>query len=58
MKVWEQSLLATNDDAINRETEAPALRASLAPTGEWFPQMNDFHRCVARQSFAAIRFDA
>jgi hypothetical protein len=34
MKLWEQGLLAMNDDAVHRETEAPASRASLAPTGE------------------------
>jgi len=30
MILWEQSLLALNDNAVNRETEAPASRASLA----------------------------
>ncbi len=34
LKLWEQSLLAMNDNAIHLKSEAPASRASLAPTSE------------------------
>lgn len=33
MILWEQGLLAMSDDAVNRETEAPASRQALLPQG-------------------------
>ncbi len=33
VSLWEQSLLAMNDNAVIRQTEMPSSRASFAPTG-------------------------